>query len=66
MNVGDPCGAGRLQQLVGQGAEALNAAALPVELRIVYPGAETGPAFRSDRVTVTVDELATITSVACG
>jgi hypothetical protein len=64
--VGDPCGAGRLQSLVGQNAETLNAAALPVESRIVYPGAETGPAFRSDRLTVIVDESATITRVECG
>ena len=64
--VGDPCGAGRLQNLVGQNAEVLNAAALPVESRVIYPGAATGPAFRSDRVTVTVDQSATITSIVCG
>ena len=62
----DPCGAGRLRHLVGQDASALTAAALPAEYRIVYPWNEGGGAFRSDRLTVTVDADTTIARVACG
>jgi hypothetical protein len=62
----DPCGAGRLRRLVGQDASTLNSAALPAEYRIVYPWNEGGGAFRSDRLTVTVDASTTITRVSCG
>jgi hypothetical protein len=63
---GDTCGAGPLQNLVGQNAGALNAAALPVESRILYPDMPAGGAFRSDRLTATVDDSDTITRIACG
>jgi hypothetical protein len=62
----DPCGAGRLQGLVGQEARAANVAALPAESRILYPDMSAGTAFRQDRVTVEVDNASRITGVRCG
>ena len=62
----DPCGAGRLQGLVGQDAAAANSAALPAEYRILYPDMSAGTGFVQDRVTIRVDGQNHITSVQCG
>jgi Peptidase inhibitor I78 family len=63
----DPCGAGRLQGLVGQPASNANVAALPGESRILYPDmAFNLNDFQQGRVTVRVDNSNVITSVRCG
>ncbi len=62
----DPCGAGRLQAMVGENAGAADSANYPGESRILYPGMSGGPAFVQNRVTVRVDGENRITSVACG
>lgn len=63
---GDPCGAGRLQGLVGQDASNANVAALPGGSRILYPDMTSGPAFKADRITIRVDAGNRITAVGCG
>lgn len=63
---GDPCGAGRLQGLVGQDAGAANVAALPGGSRILYPDMASGPAYKADRITIRVDAGNRITDVTCG
>ena len=62
----DPCGAGRLQGLVGQDAAAANSAALPAEYRILYPDMSAGTGFKQERVTIRVDGQNHIMSVQCG
>ena len=62
----NPCGAGRLQGLVGKSAADAYVAALPAGSRILYPDQSAGPAFVQDRITVKVDSSNVITSVQCG
>jgi hypothetical protein len=62
----DPCGAGRLQGLVGQDAAQANVAALPEMSRVLYPDMGDGGPFMQQRVTIRVSNANTITSVGCG
>jgi len=62
----DACGAGGLQQLVGQKRAAFDESAIDGPLRVVPPGSAMTMDYRADRLNVELDEDGRITRIWCG
>jgi hypothetical protein len=63
---GDACGAAGMQDLVGQGRDALAAMTLPAGTRVIEPGTKVTRDYRADRLNIEIDAAGVIVRVACG
>ena len=64
--IGDRCGAGMVQGLVGQPFVVLADVDLPGALRVIYPGQEVVSEVQATRLNAAVDGATRITRVYCG
>jgi hypothetical protein len=62
----DPCGAGAFQALVGDSVGGLDAATLPENRRVIFPGMAVTQDYRPERLNVEIGPDDRITRIYCG
>lgn len=62
----DECGAGGLQQLVGQERAAFDESAIDGPVRVLPPGSAMTMDYRAERLNMELDEEDRITRIWCG
>jgi hypothetical protein len=63
---GDPCGAQAFQALVGDSVGGLDAATLPDDRRVIFPGMAVTQDYRPERLNVEIGPDDRITRIYCG